>query len=211
MTTNPRSPMIRKGALVTKRPSQPTPRVIPFQYNPATLSRTLEARTGGEGGVEAMRLAGAPIETIKADVILDAYDRMNDGIGGGIHADLADLELLLYPDSSRVIANSALMAIGTIEIIPPESPLTLFVWGPQRVLPVRITEFAVTEEEYNTDLQPIRATVSLGLRVLSYSDVPVGHEAHHLFLSHQLAKEALSHTRPQRSIDAVLRDDTRLP
>ena len=91
-----------------------------------------------------------------------------------------------------MIANTALLALGTIEIIPPVAPLTLFIWGPKRVLPVRLTEFSITEEAYDPTLNPIRAKVSLGLRVLSYSDLPLTHPGYSLFLAHQVVKEAMA-------------------
>jgi hypothetical protein len=91
-----------------------------------------------------------------------------------------------------VIANTVLLALGTIEVIPPMAPLTIFVWGPKRALPVKLTEFTITEEAYDQGLNPIRAKVSLGLRVLSYSDLPLSHPGYALFLAHQVAKEVMA-------------------
>jgi hypothetical protein len=163
----------------------------------------LEAQTRGEGEGsqgEALRLAGAPVETIKLEAVLDATDQLEEGDGtageSGIHPQLAILELLIYPESSRVIANTALLALGTLEVIPPQGPFVLFVWGPKRILPVRLTEFSVTEESHDPQLNPIRAKVSLGLRVLSYNDLPRDHGGYALFLQHQIAKEALSRQAP---------------
>jgi len=64
--------------------------------------------------------------------------------------------MLLYPKSSLVIANSVLLAVGTIEIIPPEAPFTLLLLGPKRVLPVRITGFTITEDAHDVNLNPTR-------------------------------------------------------
>jgi hypothetical protein len=100
--------------------------------------------------------------------------------------------MLLYPKSSLVVANTALMLAGTLEIVPPQAPFTLFIWGPKRVLPVRLTDFSITEEAHDANLNPIRAKVSLTLRVLSYSDFAVDHPGYYLFLAHQIAKEALA-------------------
>ena len=85
-----------------------------------------------------------------------------------------------------------LAALGTIEIIAPEGPFTLFIWGAKRVLPVRLTEFRVTEEAHDTNLNPIRAKVSLGLRVLSYADLSLTHPGYTLFLAHQITKETMA-------------------
>jgi hypothetical protein len=198
MTTFARSPRLLKGAIVGIDPFNPLASVIIFQYNPDTLTRTLQAQAAGEGGAraEALRLKGAPVERIRLDVAIDATDQLELGdpqaTGNGIHPQLAALEMLLYPKSVQVITNTALLLAGTIEVIPPEAPFTLFIWGPKRVLPVRLTEFNITEEMYDTALNPIRARVSLGLRVLSYSDFPVLHPGYALFLAHQVVKEAMA-------------------
>jgi hypothetical protein len=110
----------------------------------------------------------------------------------GLHPQLAALERLVYPASSRVIANTVLAALGSIEIVPPQGPLILFVWGPKRVLPVSIKQFSVTEEAHDPQLNPIRARVQLGLRVLSTDDLGPLHPGHALFLAHQVAKEVMA-------------------
>ncbi|HMO60024.1 MAG TPA: hypothetical protein PKA05_22525 [Roseiflexaceae bacterium] len=207
MSTFPLSPRLLKGALVTFNLPNPQPSVISFQYNPETLSRTLEAQTsGGEGGdrAEALRIKGAPVEKIALEIELDATDQLERGEAPtGVHPQLAALELLIYPSSSLVIANTALLALGTIEIIPPQAPFTLFIWGPKRVLPVRVSEFSITEEAYDPQLNPIRATVSLGLRVLSYNDLPITNPGYHLFLAHQIVKETMAASARGSSLDAT--------
>lgn len=207
MTTFPRSPRLLRGAIVGINPLSPIPNVIVFQYNPDTVTRTLQAQAaGGEGGnrSEAMRLKGAPIETVKLEIEIDATDKMEEG-GGllGVYPQLSALEVLIYPASSMVVANTVLMALGTIEVIPPTAPLTLFVWGPGRVVPVRLTDFSVTEEAHDTLLNPIRARVSLGLRVLSYDDLPPTDPGHTLFLAHQVVKETMARAGTVNSLEAL--------
>lgn len=200
-STFPGSPQLKKGALVAYRGND-GPQVIAFQYNPETLTRTLEAQTLSPEGAqaEALRLTGAPVETIKLDAMLDATDLLEAGdpaaVAHGIHPQLALLELLIYPESAHVRRNGALLASGTIEVIPPQGPFLIFVWGEKRVLPVRLTEFSVTEEFHDTDLNPLRAKVSLGLRVLSYNDLPRGHRGYSLFFNHQVSKEILARQAP---------------
>lgn len=197
MNTFPQAPQLKKGALVAYRGSG-SPEVIAFQYNPETLSRTLEPQTASAEAaeVEALRLTGAPIETIKIEALLDAVDQLEEGVESaiedGIHPQLALLELLIYPESRHVQLNNTLLALGTIEVMPAQGPYLLFVWGPKRVLPVRLTEFSVTEEFHDPDLNPIRAKVSLGLRVLSYNDLPRDHPGYALFMEHQVNKEGLA-------------------
>ena len=192
------SPRLLKGAIVAVDPSNPIASVIIFQYNPDTMTRTLQAQMSGAGGdrSEVSRLKGPPVETIKVDVEMDATDQLEkadpNAVGMGIYPQLSALEMLLYPKSALIIANTLLLAAGTIEIIPPAAPFTVFVWGPKRVLPVRLTDFSITEEAYDVNLNPIRAKVSLGLRVLSYNDLPLTHPGYGLFLAHQVVKETMA-------------------
>lgn len=204
---SPLSPKLLRGAIISFKLPNPLPSVIVFQYNPATLQRTLETRTagGGEGaGEEAFRISGAPNETIKLDIELDGTDSEATDSSGGVLAQLAALEMLIAPATELVIANTILAQIGTIELIPPQAPFTVFAFGPQRILPVRISEFSVSEDEFEPGLAPIRAKVSLGLKVLTYSDLPVTHAGHHIYLAYQIAKEALARQATVNALDAVL-------
>jgi len=216
MTTFPGSPRILKGALVGVDPSVPVPTVIIFQYNPDTLTRTLRPRAPGGDAArsEVQRLTGPPEETIKVDVEIDATDQLekNDAIAGslGIYPQLSALEMLVYPKSALVIANTALLAAGTIEIIPPDAPLTLFIWGAKRILPVRITDFSITEEAHDQALNPMRAKVGLGLRVLSTNDFSVTDPGYYVFLAHQVVKETLSVVGTVSDLTAVAGSNVRL-
>jgi hypothetical protein len=194
---------VLKGAIIGMDPINPYASIILFQYNPDTLRRTLQTQAAGatQGNAsvdrsEALRLRGAPVENITLDVEIDATDQLANAnplaTSMGVYPQLSALEMLLYPKSSLVIANTILALTGTIELIPPEAPLTLFIWGPKRVLPVRLTTFSVTEEAYDIDLNPIRASVNLGLRVLSYSDLSLKHPGYYLFLAHQVTKEVMA-------------------
>lgn len=198
MSSFPNSPLLQKGAIIGIDPFNPLASVIIFQYNPETMTRTITAQTtGGQGDRgEALRLKGPPQETIRLDVEIDATDQLEraDGIaaGMGVYPTLASLEMLLYPKSALVIANEVLLNLGIIEVIPPEAPLTLFVWGVKRILPVRLTELGITEEAYDPSLNPVRAKVSLGLRVLNYHDLGLASVGGTLFMAHQIAKEVMA-------------------
>lgn len=204
MTTFPNSPRLMKGALVALDPVNPPTRIV-FQYNPDTMTRQLDARsTGGNewsDKSEAFRLTGAPYERITLTIELDATDQLEKGEPSGVYPALSALELLLYPTSEKVIADTELALAGNIEIIPPEAPLTIFEWGVQRVLPVRLTGFSITEEAFDTELNPIRAKVDLSLRVLSYTDLKISNPGYSMFLSHHIAKETLAgqRQRPPRN------------
>ncbi len=217
MSAFPGSPRILKGAIVGIDPLNPLASVIVFQYNPETLTRTLEPQTvtgDSNDRSEAMRLKGAPVETISVDVEIDATDQLErvDDVATsmGIYPQLSALEMLVYPKSALVIANTVLLAIGTIEIIPPEAPLTLFIWGPKRVLPVRLTSFSITEEAHDVNLNPIRAKASLGLRVLSYNDLQISDPGYALFLAHQVIKETMATIGSVNNLGAVAGSNVKL-
>jgi hypothetical protein len=205
----PISPKLTKGAIVAIDLANPLASVIIFQYNPKTLTRRLEGQFSGAEGArsEVMRLKGAPSESIDLEIELDAADQLekSDPIAAtmGLYPQLSALEMLLYPKSASVIANTALLAAGTLEIIPPEAPFTLFIWGIKRVLPVRISGFTLTEQEYDPNLNPIRAEASLSLQVLSYNDFPVSHPGYTLFLAHQVVKETMAVIGSVSNLSAV--------
>jgi hypothetical protein len=210
MTSFPGSPRLIKGAIIGLDPVNPLASIVVFQYNPDTMTRRLEARSmGGEGGdrSEAFRLTGPPKETITLSIELDAADQLEEAhplaVASGVSPALSALEMLIYPKSATVIANAALAQLGNIEIIPPEAPLTLFIWGPTRVLPVRVTGFSITEEAYDTILNPIRAKVDLSLYVLSYADLKLIHPGYNLFLAHQIAKEVMATTNVFNSVQSI--------
>ena len=210
MSMFPGSPRVIKGAIVGIDVFNPVASVIIFQYNPETMTRSLRAQTAGTDSAarsEAMRLTGPPVETISLKVEVDATDQLEraDDVAArlGIHPQLASLEMLLYPKSAVVIANTILAATGTIELIPTEAPLTLFIWGPKRVVPVRLTDFSINEEAYDANLNPIRASVTLSLRVLSYTDLSLTNPGYALFVAHQVVKETMASIGSVNNVAAV--------
>ncbi|MCA8951973.1 MAG: hypothetical protein KDE27_20860 [Planctomycetes bacterium] len=198
MTGFSRSPRVQKGAIVGVDIANPLASIIVFQYNPETLSRSLTAQGAGEGAAEGemLRLAGPPREQITLAIEIDATDQLETGDAQagtiGIHGQLAALEMLIYPKSALVIANEILKAAGVMEVIPPAAPLTLFIWGIKRVLPVRISSFSIAEEAFDPDLNPIRAKVDLRLDVLTYGDLGVLSAGGALHLAHQIGKEVMA-------------------
>ena len=193
------SPRLLKGGLVQLDPrSGRVLAVIGLQYNPDTLTRSLQVQAGGETGdrSQALRLRGAAVETIKLDAEIDATDRLDeanpDAVELGIHAELAALEALVHARADDLQANEALASAGVLEVLPLEAPLTLFVWSKQRVVPVRVTDLSVTEEAFDVALNPIRAKVSLSLRVLSVDDLGFDHRGGTLFMAYLRNKEALA-------------------
>jgi hypothetical protein len=202
MSDFPGSPRTLRGGIVLIDPnSAAIQRVIVLQYNPDTLTRTLAPKAvqlAGDGGnrSEAMRLKGPPVETIKLDAEVDATDQLEQAdpaaVQAGVQPQLAALELIVYPTSGQLQLNNILEQVGTLEIIPMDAPLALFVWSRNRIIPVRITEFSITEEAFDTQLNPIRAKVSLGLRVLSIDDLGFNEQGGSLYMIYQQQKEALA-------------------
>lgn len=213
MTGFSRSPnTLRAGIVLLDAVTGMVSRVITLQYNPDQLSRTLQVQAmTGEGGdrSEALRLKGPPVETFKLEAELDATDQLETAGPGdtvmevGIFPQLAALEALISPRSTQLTAAEALLQLGAVEIAPMEAPLALFVWSTQRVVPVRITEFSVTEESFDVSLNPIRAKVSLGMRVLSVVDLDFRHRGGALYLSYLKNKEALAQRAAPGTLDQL--------
>jgi hypothetical protein len=197
MSSFPGSPRLLRGGLVLVDPGTGAVlRIIALQYNPDTMTRSLQIKgVSGESGdhIEALRLKGPPVETIKLDAEIDATDQMETGdtstAESGLHPQLAALEIIVYPTSSHLNTNRSEAQSGSLEIAPSQTPLTLFIFGPKRIVPVRITEMSITEEAFDPSLNPIRAKISLGLRVLSVDDMGFDSKGGGLFMSYLLAKE----------------------
>src|SRR6185295_5004628 len=204
MTPFTRSPRLLKGGLVLIDPdSSAVQRIIVLQYNPDTLTRSFQIQAVGQDGAdrsEALRIKAPPVETLKLEAEIDVTDQLELPDQGqnsvatelGLHPQLAALETIIYPPSERLLENNRLAKAGTLEIAPVESPLTLFVWSKTRIVPVRLTELSVTEEAFDPALNPIRAKVSLGMRVLSVHDLGFDHKGGDLYMGYQKEKERLA-------------------
>jgi len=200
MSTFPGSPrLLKSGIVLIDSSTSAVQRVVVLQYSPDTLTRTLQVQGAGESGdrSEALRLKGAPVETIKLEAEIDATDQLEfpdqnrTATQVGIFPQLAALETLIYPTSTQLNNSNSLAKAGTLEIAPAETPLALFIWSKTRILPVRVTELSVTEEAFDPNLNPIRAKVNLGLRVLSVNDLGFEHKGGNLFMNYLRQKENL--------------------
>ena len=212
MTLPPISPQILRAGIVLVDPATRQPlRVIALQYNPDSLSRTFQAKGLGEDRdrSSALRLRGPAIETLRIDAELDAADFLEfpqdnttiarEGLGPVISL----FEGLVNPTSQQLLDNDRLAYEGTLEIIPMQTPLPVFVWSVNRVVPVRITELAITEEAFDTRLNPIRARVSLGMRVLTVDDVGFRHAAGLLQIAAMRGRERLAALAAQAPLSAL--------
>jgi hypothetical protein len=219
---NPNAPKLVKGALVelSERFLGPVPNIIVFQFNPETLSRGFEAWTpeqsqDGEGeAVErsaATARPGDPTESISLSLILDASDALNEAeshpidVFAGVSTRLSALELLTFPQNDSLLgellsaASSALggsVSFSVAEARRGSAPVTLFVWGPGRIVPVTVTSFEVEEQQFLPSLYPHRAKVSLGMRVLKPAEL----EDHPNEIARKLAQVSYGFTKKQREV-----------
>lgn len=209
----PGTPSITKGAIISFDLPNPVPNVIQFQYNPETMQRTITRNeNNGEGGSpsDTFKTISPPTETISLEIEFDATDKLehpdeNESAKTmGVFPQLSALEMILYPKSTVVIANTILAAtVGAMEVVPGQGPFTLFIWGAKRVVPVKLTEFNITEEEYDTNLNPIRANVSLTMKVLTYNDFEMIHPGFGIFLAHQVVKETMALVGSVNSLESI--------
>ena len=203
MSTSPNSPKLIKGGLVLVDPeSAQVQRVISLQYNADSLTRKLQAQeAGGEGGgsrAEPMRFKGPAVETISFEADIDATDQLEfpeqnaNATAFGIAPQLAVLEALSQPSAAQLQRVDNQASSGTLEIAPMLAPLLLFVWGKSRIIPVKLTDFSITEEAFDPALNPIRAKVSFSLRVLTVDDLGFSSKGGALFMTYLQGKEKLA-------------------
>jgi hypothetical protein len=206
----PGRPKLLKGALAvypTQTPGSQPSNIIVFQFNPDQMKRTLANRAPpapagaantGQAKEDALRVAGPPIETISLTVDLNAADQLecpNDYplvAENGLHGTLATLELLMYPPTLTAQKIQEQASRGEVQVQPADLSLVLLVWGKRRVVPVKITSFSVTEDAFDTQLNPISAKVDLALQVLTYMEFPQSSVGLDAFVSYQQQKENLA-------------------
>lgn len=201
MTGFPRSPKLTRAGLVLISPeSGNVERIVTLQYASETLQRSLEVQSIADepDRSQPLRLTGPAVETITLDAELDATDQLEfprenpDTVDAGIFPALSAMEILIHPTTGQLERQNAQAAAGSFEIIPAETPLTLFVWSAKRIVPVRVTSLSITEEFFDANLNPIRAKISLSLRVLSVDDLGFNHRGSGLFMAYLQSKEQLA-------------------
>src|SRR5262249_57740772 len=137
------------------------------------------------------RVAGPPLDTISVAIDRQAGDQLaapdqnSAAAEHGLHPALATLELLMYPPTLNAQKIEEQAARGQVQVSPADLPLVLLVWGKSRVVPVKLTSFAVSEDAFDKRLNPIAAKVELGMQVLTYmefTDSSIGRDA---FIAYQ--------------------------
>jgi hypothetical protein len=204
----PRSPKILKGALVAYQIPELLPTIIVFQYNPEQLTRSLRARTASGGGKgDAQRTDGPPEESISLSVEIDAADQLEAKEGTtaavGLHPALAALEGLMYPAFPVVVANQVLAGLGSGIILSEPAPLALFIWGASRILPVRVNSVSITEQAFDTNLNPIQAKVELSLQVLTYREMEMSNPGYWVYMASFAQKEIMAAMNLLQNVDVI--------
>jgi hypothetical protein len=204
----PGSPRILKGALVAYQLPELLPTIVVFQYNPEYLTRSLQGRTASGGGRgDAQRTDGPPEETISLTVEIDAADHLEQtdrtAIEVGLHPVLAALEGLMYPAFPVVVANQVLAASGSAVILSEPAPLALLIWGPARILPVRVNSLSITEQAFDINLNPILAKVELSLKVLTYRELEMTNPGYWVYMASFAQKEVMAARNLAQSANAI--------
>jgi hypothetical protein len=209
MSTFPGSPRILKGGIALIDPTTAAvQRIIVMQYNPDSVTRTLQPQGVSDSAdkSEALRLKSAAVETIKIEAEIDATDQLGDGdtqaTGTGVLPQLSALESLANPTAAQLQNQNSLAQGGALEVAPLLASLAVFIWSKNRVVPVRVTDFSITEEAFDVNLNPIRAKVSLSLRVLTVSELGFDSKGGSLFMSYLRQKESLA-ARARGSLSAL--------
>jgi hypothetical protein len=201
-------PPVVKGALLvydSQAPGTTPAQQIAFQYNPEALRRSFATRmpakdaSNAAGAKDAvLSVPGPPVETITLTIELNAADQLDDPYRSalvdedGLNGALASLELLLYPATAQISLVEQQADKGAVQIKPADTPLVVFAWGRSRAVPVLLTTLSVAEELYDTELNPIRAKVELGLKVLTYMEFTRASVGRDAYIAHQKRKEELA-------------------
>lgn len=195
--------MLAKGSLHIVEPSggkslKNVQTSIVFQYNPDKVERAIKPNmVGGQSGGHSanMRYGTAPEETYSMKVEIDALDNLPSKAQAqaartvGIYPILSALELLMYPKLADVKTNQSKIEQGILQVAPFIAPLILLNWGQKRILPVVMESYSVEEQMFDKALNPIRATIQLALRAITYDDVRPGNSNYESFVSYQRFKE----------------------
>lgn len=167
----------------------PIPNVVIFQFNPESLTRSLQIpqRPTGATQRETTQAGERTFERISFKAHFSAANMLDEDKAlakmFGIGPQLSALEKMVLPSSKIAgLIGAALDAVGDAlgvgggddapaQPIPREKyPRILFIWGLTRVLPVTIDSMTITELEYDTVLNPLRAEVDLQLSVIAIDE-----------------------------------------
>jgi hypothetical protein len=170
------------------------PETMTHTWQPASPDSTPYA----DNKPNPLAVKGLPSESFSFNLAVDASDTIADAganpvaaaaaaqaVATGVHARLAALEMLLYPSgsfpSAKLLNSVSSIAKNVLagsssqkETDVPQfvMPTVLFVWGPFRIVPVRVKTLTITEKLYDAILlNPTHAEVQITLDVLTPDEV----------------------------------------
>lgn len=202
-----------KGAFIQLKSAMlaPVPNVIVFQYNPETLERRWSPKGGSASGADGdscgagtqsdSRAAGhLPTESYTLKLLIDANDPIAAGnpvsIIAGVYPRISALELLVFPEDAGALELLAeVVKTGSTKVPRAKVAPVLFVWGPGRVVPVRVTSLSITEKLFDTKLNPTHAEVGISFTVLTPEELKDP--------SDEIAKTAYLYTHALRGVLAI--------
>jgi hypothetical protein len=208
-----------RGALIefTETFPLPVPNVIAFQYNPETMAHAWTPASTSANSAHAsgnpLAISGQPQESFTFTLLMDSSQTLADGgavsagqaLATGVYARLAALEMLLFPTAPKGggLIGTVSSALG-ITGKPPRSvpaaslPVVFFVWGPGRIVPVRVSDLSITEKLYDSDLlNPTHVEAQITLRVLTHDELKyvkgtIGKVARGAYIYSQKLRESLA-------------------
>lgn len=175
--------LTRNRSLSFAVPTPPPPPPGTKVATPAMPTRTLRQFHGQFSDLldlQKQQLVSVQEQSIGFDIRLDATDKLNEGDTiteqFGIAPQIATLEQMVYPKDESLLGAALGALLGGSKGFSftrgANPPLVLFIFGRKRVLPVNINSMNITETEFSTDLNPIRATVGVSLTVIEGKSVP---------------------------------------
>jgi hypothetical protein len=193
-------PRLLKGAFVDSYLLAAPPLIVSFQFNPEQITRrrsvTVQEPPSRKGREETTTPVDDPgcsqtittePETISMDIRLDATDGLEAGdplaAEFGVLPALSALELMITPRAESLFAGVLGLSVNFGVGARTSTPVLIFVWGRQRVYPVRLTELSIQEVEYNPNLSPTRVIVGVSARVLAGNAVYRITQAHRELLA----------------------------
>jgi len=179
--------------------------VVMFQYNPESIRRSLKPQISSEDAehTKEARFTDAPRQTITFTAYFDAADALAAGNAtaktSGIGPQLALLESLVYPTRKQIEDRDSDRDSGVMEVVPLTAPSTMLVWGSNRALPVRIASLEITEDAFDANLNPIRASAAISVEVQTYGQRTPTDDDYRRFGAYHQALEGLGAQARDRS------------
>jgi hypothetical protein len=212
--------MLMRGMLISF--SDPNiglePTLVPFQYNPAEVTRTITVNRKAALRSPGLRVDDYPTESYALRLELDGVDAVDKPITGvmGIQPLLAAIEAMLEPVTGwgvlgslgsaltgSAFTSSALTAAASVPA--PQLPLVVLAWSATRVVPVRIDSYTAHETAFNAALLPVQAAVDLSLTVLRTIDLTDGQKmANFLANAYQATRSAMAITGVAQGVELML-------